>query len=99
MAVLLDDWMDGHMSGDGMNEHFPFPFAHENNLLSPKVYVEPYFQKSYFRLFACLPLRTGLGVAALQRGNRVDIASEPIWPHCALELSRENKDQTLFWSC
>ena len=42
-----------------------------------------------------MPLRTGLGVAALQRGNRVDIASEPIWPHCALELSRENKDQTL----
>ena len=46
-----------------------------------------------FRLFACLPLCTGLGVAALQRGNRVDIASEPTWPHSALEPSRENKDQ------
>ena len=47
----------------------------------------------YFRLSACLPLCTGLGVAALQRGNRVDIASEPTWPHSALEPSRENKDQ------
>ena len=33
MAVLLDDWMDGHMSGDGMNEHFPFLIAHEKSLI------------------------------------------------------------------
>ena len=46
-----------------------------------------------FRLFSCLPLCTGLGVAASQRGNRVDSASEPTWPHSALEPSRENKDQ------
>ena len=48
----------------------------------------------YLRIISeYLPLRTGLAVAALHRGNTIDIASEPKWLHCALKRSREHKDR------
>ena len=48
----------------------------------------------YLRIISeYLPLRTGLVVAALHRGNTIDIASEPKWLHCALKRSREHKDR------